>query len=226
MITINRRCSGYNARNNRWHPPTSPAVSHVVCVDQPERLGPAPTKHSQLPGVAIAGGGGTRHEVRRGVRGEKAGRLVLRELFAGKATLTQCWRRHGGHALEPVEVFTNPHTRDGYCQEHDLLRPEVRALHLSKAKQGPENVDGWLLRARATVIGIWRMEDHEPSTNPKEEQHGRSPSANKKATSCRSLRRSTLRRCWIQEVFQRNFFKTEMNKRHLQCAADPAMIRE
>lgn len=114
-------------------------------------------RHSQLPGVAVAGGAAARPETRRGIRGDPSGRLVLRELFAGKATLTQCWQRTGGQALEPVEVYSNPHTRDGYCPDHDLLRPEVRALHLSRAKQGPENV-GWVA-APCTSYCDWNIEN-------------------------------------------------------------------
>lgn len=100
-------------------------------------------KHSQLAAVAIAGGGVSRPEMRRAVRGESEGGLVMREMFAGKATLTTQWRHQGGRTLEPVEVFRNPHTKEGHREEHDLLKPEVRALHLARARDGPENV-GWV----------------------------------------------------------------------------------
>ena len=113
-------------------------------------------RHSQLPVVAIAGGGGSRPEMRRGIRGE-GGHLALRELFAGKATLTEQWRRQGGKALMPVEVYQEPHTREGYQPEHDLLRPEVRAMHLARAREGPENV-GWVA-APCTSYCDWNLEN-------------------------------------------------------------------
>ena len=114
-------------------------------------------KHSPLSAVAIAGGGVTRSEARRAVRGGADGGLVLRELFAGHATLTAQWRNQGGRALEPVEVFKNPHTKDGYQKEHDLLQPEIKALHLARARDGPENL-GWLA-APCTSYCDWNLEN-------------------------------------------------------------------
>lgn len=114
-------------------------------------------KHSPLSAVAIAGGGVTRSEARRAVRGSVDGGLVLRELFAGHATLTTQWRNQGGRALEPVEVFKNPHTKDGYQREHVLLQPEIKALHLARARDGPENL-GWLA-APCTSYCDWNLEN-------------------------------------------------------------------
>ena len=100
-------------------------------------------RHSCLASVAALAGSGERAvEVLRSVR-PTAPHLLLRELFAGHAVLTKQWERQGGQALQPVEVFENPHTRDGYRAEYDLLRPEVREEHLLRARQGPENV-GWI----------------------------------------------------------------------------------
>ena len=114
-------------------------------------------RHSQLPVVAISAGSTTRNDMKRRVRGGDHGQLVLRELFAGKATLTQQWRRQGGKALEPVEVFHDPHTKEGYQPEHDLMKPEVRAQHLSRAKEGPENI-GWVA-APCTSYCDWNLEN-------------------------------------------------------------------
>lgn len=91
------------------------------------------------------------------MRGGKEGGLVLRELFAGRATLTTQWRNQGGRALEPVEVFQEPHSQRGYRPEHDLMRPEVRALHLARARDGPENV-GWVA-APCTSYCDWNLEN-------------------------------------------------------------------
>ena len=114
-------------------------------------------RHSQLPVVAISAGSATQNEVKRRVRGGEHGQLVLRELFAGKATLTEQWRRQGGKALEPVEVFRDPHTREGYQSEHDLMKPEIRARHLARAKEGPENI-GWVA-APCTSYCDWNLEN-------------------------------------------------------------------
>ena len=82
---------------------------------------------------------------------------MLRELFAGHATLTAEWRRQGGKALEPVEVFTDPHMKSGYNRDHDLLRPEVQQAHLARARHGPENV-GWVA-APCTSYCDWNIEN-------------------------------------------------------------------
>ena len=65
--------------------------------------------------------------------------LVFRELFAGMATLTQAWRR-AGYALEPVELYDQPHAQQGYRPDHDLSLPHVQEAHLERARSGPENV--------------------------------------------------------------------------------------
>ena len=94
-------------------------------------------RHSHLAAVAtVAGSRDTEEKVT--VRGHREDGLVFRELFAGKGTLTAEWLRQGGKALEPVEVFSDPHNRRGYRREHDLLQPEVRAAHLQRAKFGGE----------------------------------------------------------------------------------------
>ena len=94
-------------------------------------------RHSHLAAVAtVAGSRDTEEKVT--VRGHREDGLVFRELFARKGTLTAEWLRQGGKALEPVEVFSDPHNRRGYRREHDLLQPEVRAAHLQRAKFGGE----------------------------------------------------------------------------------------
>lgn len=42
--------------------------------------------------------------------------LVLREFFAGKGVITKEWQQNG-IALEPIEVYTEPHRR-GYREAH------------------------------------------------------------------------------------------------------------
>ena len=100
-------------------------------------------RHSCLASVAaLAGSSESSVNVQRSVR-PTASELLFRELFAGRAVLTKEWEHQGGRALLPVEVFEEPHIREGYRAEHDLLQPEVREAHLLGARQGPENV-GWV----------------------------------------------------------------------------------
>ena len=112
-------------------------------------------RHSCLALVAaLAGSSEPTVDVRRSVR-PTAPELLLRELFAGRAVLTAEWERQGGRALQPVEVFEEPHTREGYRAEHDLLRPEVREAHL-------------LSHVHPIVIGRYRMAEPGPLQTPGE----------------------------------------------------------
>ena len=114
-------------------------------------------RHSSLASLAAVAGGQEPTTVCRTIRpaGDHPG-LLFRELFAGKATLTAAWRQHGT-ALEPVECFQDPHNRQGYMAEHDLLIPEVRSFHLARAAAGPENV-GWVA-APCTTYCDWGLQN-------------------------------------------------------------------
>ena len=114
-------------------------------------------RFSSLAAVAAVAGSKDRGDVRRTIRGDPEHGLCFRELFAGKATLTAQWRAVGGQALEPVEVYEEPHTREGYRQNHDLLRKEVRDFHLRRAREGPENV-GWLA-SPCTSFCDWQLQN-------------------------------------------------------------------
>ena len=115
-------------------------------------------RFSSLAAVAAVAGAKDHGTIKREVRGapEQQG-LCFRELFAGKGTLTTQWRATGGKALEPVEVYEEPHTRGGYRAEHDLLRKEVRDFHLRRAREGPENV-GWLA-SPCTSFCDWQLQN-------------------------------------------------------------------
>ncbi len=114
-------------------------------------------RFSSLAAVAAVAGSKEHGQVRRALRGDPERGLCFRELFAGKATLTTQWRTMGGHALEPVEVYENPHTREGYRQGHDLLKKEVRDFHLRRAKDGPENA-AWLA-SPCTSFCDWQLQN-------------------------------------------------------------------
>ena len=115
-----------------------------------------PRRHSHLAALASVAGGAEVEETTV-VRGNVNEGLVLRELFAGYATLTSEWRRQGGKALEPVEVYQDPHVKSGYRAEHDLLLPAVQQAHLARARHGPENV-GWVA-SPCTSYCDWNIEN-------------------------------------------------------------------
>ena len=115
-------------------------------------------RFSSLAAVAAVAGSKDHGAIKRAVRGETEQQgLCFRELFAGKGTLTTQWRAIGGRALEPVEVYEEPHTGGGYRVEHDLLREEVRQAHLRRAREGPENV-GWLA-SPCTSFCDWQLQN-------------------------------------------------------------------
>jgi len=115
-----------------------------------------PRRHSHLAAVATVAGSHDPDETTV-IRGTSQEGLVLRELFAGQATLTAEWRRQGGKALAPVEVYEEPHTRTGYVKAHDLMLPENRQAHLHRARCGPENI-GWVA-APCTSYCDWNLEN-------------------------------------------------------------------
>ncbi|CAK9112938.1 Uncharacterized protein SCF082_LOCUS52360, partial [Durusdinium trenchii] len=140
-------------------------------------------RHSSLASLAAVAGGQEPTTVCRTIRpaGDHPG-LLFRELFAGKATLTAAWRQHGT-ALEPVECFQDPHNRQGYMAEHDLLIPEVRSFHLARAAgvYCPDFVATIVNVVMATVKGggqlsprdLWPGKaggDQEGTTEAREEQ--------------------------------------------------------
>ena len=126
-----------------------------------EDLGHAVRRHSCLAEVASVSGGhwcGGGSDVKRVIRpaGDGPG-LLFRELFAGKAILTTAWKDAGGRALEPVEVYEDPHQKDGFRPEHDLLDPSVQSFHMTSALQGPENVS-WIA-APCTSYCDWNLQN-------------------------------------------------------------------
>ena len=157
-------------------------------------------RHSSLAAVAAVAGSREQEGCRRAVRGEDNGSLCFRELFAGKATLTTQWRGTGGQALEPVEVYEDPHTREGYKPSHDLLKPEVRAFHLQRAREGPENV-AWLA-SPCTTFCDWQLQNGGTRSFLRSRK-GLSNDRKRRRTAIpwQILRRSTSRLCWIMVVF-------------------------
>ena len=147
-----------------WHARHDQAVSapgRVACRhckpgrkagDNPSTCRP----RSHLAALALVAGSSEPAE-EKVIRTTPEGGLMLRELFAGHATLTDAWRAKGGRALEPIEVWEFPHQKTGYRKEHDLTRPEVQGVHLQRAKHGPENVT-WIA-SPCTSYCDWNLQN-------------------------------------------------------------------
>ena len=135
------------------------AALHVATAGRDEKQGMSwwsLDDNSQLAAEeTVAGTWEARDSVQ--IRNSAGGDLMLRELFAGQATLTRAWKQRGGKALEPVEVYAYPHHREGYRAAHDLLRPEVQDVHLQRTRHGPENV-GWAA-SPCTSYCDWNLEN-------------------------------------------------------------------
>eukprot|EP00435_Cladocopium_sp_Y103_P042118 s923_g11.t1 len=82
--------------------------------------------------------------------------LVLQEVFAGMGRVTEAWRRNG-EALEPVEVFSKPHTKEGYRPAHDLLLPAVQDKVFQQCEEGKANV--WWIAAPCTSYCDWQLQN-------------------------------------------------------------------
>ena len=130
-------------------------------------------RHSCLAAVAaLAGEIPKGPQVRRMVR-PTSKQLNFKELFAGHAVMTKEWREQGGRAVDPVEVYEQPHVQKGYRPEHDLLRAEIREQHLLAARQGPENV-GWVA-SPCTSFCDWGLQNGGTRTfdRPRGDEGGR-----------------------------------------------------
>ena len=132
--------------------------------DQDPLLPDLVRQHSTLAAAATvhAGSGGVNEPSPgaqvRGVRpaGTEA-KLLFRELFAGTAGMTKEWVRQGGEALPPVELYQDPHNRQGRQPQHDLSDPMVRGLHLQRASDGPENV--FWIASPCTTFCDWQLQN-------------------------------------------------------------------
>jgi hypothetical protein len=84
--------------------------------------------------------------------------LRLKELCAGKAVITRAWRRLGHEAYEPVEVFEDPHAKQGYRRSHDLTYPDVQLVHLTAAADPEAENVGWIATP-CTSFCDWGLEN-------------------------------------------------------------------
>ena len=102
------------------------------------------------------------------------GALVLQEIFAGTGRITAAWAKRYP-ALTPVEVFAEPHKKQGYKPDHDLLKPEVQQRVLEQARHGQANV--WWIAAPCTSYCDWQIENGGTRTFEQPEGTGQGPFA-------------------------------------------------
>ena len=133
-------------------------------------------QHSCLATVATMAGGDPTSRVIREVcpaSGQDPNTsLVLQEVFAGTGRITAAWRKNGV-ALEPVEVFEQPHAKEGYKEAHDLLQETNRQRLLTQARNGGANV--WWIAAPCTSYCDWQLENGGTRTFQAPEGTGQGP---------------------------------------------------
>lgn len=132
--------------------------------------------YSYLSQAATMAGGATTMSVVRVLRQCKGdASLVLQELFAGHGGITKEWRANG-QALEPVELYEDPHLRRGRRAHHDLSDPAVQQQHL-EAVTDPEGPNvGWVA-CPCTSYCDWQLQNGGSRTFGQPEGTGQGPLA-------------------------------------------------
>ncbi|CAK9076517.1 unnamed protein product [Durusdinium trenchii] len=94
----------------------------------------------------------------KAVHGAKAhDGLVLREYFAGHGVITQGWREAGMVALEPIELYDQPHQQLGPRPDHDLANPARQKHYLDQLGQHESNVQ-WIA-SPCTTFCDWCLQN-------------------------------------------------------------------
>ena len=116
-------------------------------------------KETCLPalGLCLAGGGGQVRLVHPASRATTSSGLVLREFFAGHGVITKAWLAEGAVALEPVELYEDPHRQSGPRPDHDLSKPEVQAKYKAEVQQNESNVH-WI-SCPCTTFCDWQLQN-------------------------------------------------------------------
>ena len=134
-------------------------------------------KSSCLPILAtvMAGGPSPVRKVRPVVNGDTArDGLVLQEFFAGHGVLTKGWEAAGGTALEPIELYQEPHLQRGRRELHDLADPANQQRFLKGIQDGYSNVE-WIA-CPCTTFCDWNLQNGgtrtftEPAGKPSEKE--------------------------------------------------------
>ena len=112
-----------------------------------------PRKDSNLAAAAIVGCIRAGASVPGGLYPLRGRSLCFQEVFAGSGVMTQGWLRAGVRCMEPIEVYEEPHLKQGYRAAFDLTLPDVRQRLLYQARDGQANV--WWLAGPCTSFCDW-----------------------------------------------------------------------
>ena len=125
--------------------------------------------------TVMAGGPSPKRTVRPAVDGNKAkDGLVLQEFFAGSGVITKGWEDAGGTALEPIELFKEPHLQRGRRELHDLANPKNQQRFLQALEDGTSNIE-WIA-CPCTSFCDWNLQNGgtrtfaEPAGTPTEKE--------------------------------------------------------
>ena len=113
-------------------------------------------KTTCLPALSqvFAGGGQAVRPIHE-ARGQKG--LVLQEYFAGHGVITKGWRAANQTALEPIELYAQPHQQLGPRPEHDLADP-LRQEHFLGRLRARESNAQWIA-SPCTTFCDWCLQN-------------------------------------------------------------------
>ena len=170
-----------------WHqrhdqPLTSPGIAPCRLCKPLKKAGSEEVhgllrKSTCLPTLSsvMAGGPSPKRTVRPAIDGEKAkDGLVLQEFFAGHGILTKGWMAAGGTALEPIELFKEPHLQRGRRELHDLSDPTNQRRFLQGVEEGVSNIE-WIA-CPCTTFCDWNLQNNgtrtfsQPEGSPNEKE--------------------------------------------------------
>ena len=83
--------------------------------------------------------------------------LCFQEVFAGSAVLSSAFEAAGVKVMEPIEVFEDPHRRQGYREAFDLTLPQVQKDLIYAAGGGPANI--WWIASPCTSFCDWGLQN-------------------------------------------------------------------
>ena len=83
--------------------------------------------------------------------------LCFQEVFAGSAVLSKAFEAAGVKVIEPIEVFEDPHRRQGYREAFDLTLPQVQKDLIYAAGRGPANI--WWIASPCTSFCDWGLQN-------------------------------------------------------------------
>ena len=125
-----------------------------------QELPPVMRKRSCLAAAALCAAGGTLKQFHVKAASPPCGPtgLVLREYFAGHGVITQGWLQAGEVALEPIELYEDPHHCRGLRPDHDLSQPMVQERCLREVEEDKVNVE-WLA-CPCTTFCDWNLQNN------------------------------------------------------------------